>query len=71
MRKSAIDNSKTVNAGVVDSTDFRDARKLLGRKGLNPSKLLWILSADVYYKLLGLTPVETIEKFGTSATIVN
>lgn len=71
MRKAAIDNSKTLNAGTLDSTDFRSARKLLGRKGLNPSKLLWILSADVYYKLLGLTQVETIEKFGTAATFVN
>jgi len=71
MRKAAIDNSKTVNAGTLDSTDFRAARKLLGRKGLNPQKLLWILSADVYYKLLGLTQVETIEKFGTAATFVN
>ena len=71
MRKAAIDNSKTVNAGTLDSTDFRAARKLLGRKGLNPDKLLWILGPDVYYKLLGLTQVETIEKFGTAATFVN
>lgn len=70
-RKAAIDNSKTVNAWTLDSTDFRAARKLLGRKGLNPNDLLWILSPDVYYKLLGLTQVETIEKFGTAATFVN
>jgi len=70
-RKAAIDNSKTVNAGTLDSTDFRAARKLLGKKGLNPDKLLWILGSDVYYKLLGLTQVETIEKFGTAATFVN
>ena len=71
LRKAAITNSKTVNAGTLDSTDFRAARKLMWRKGLNPNELLWILSADVYYKLLGLTQVETIEKFGTAATFVN
>jgi len=71
MRKAAIDNSKTVDAGTLDSTDFRAARKLLGRKWLNPDKLLWILGADVYYKLLGLTQAETIEKFGTAATFSN
>ena len=71
MRKAAITNSKTVNAGTLDSTDFRAARKLLGKKGLNPDKLLWILSADVYYKLLNLTQAETIEKFGTAATFSN
>ena len=71
LRKSAITNSKTVNAGTLDSTDFRAARKLLGRKWLNPSELLWILSTDVYFKVLGLSQVETIEKFGGAATIVN
>lgn len=71
LRKSAITNGNTVNAGTLDSTDFRAARQKLGRKGLNPSKLLWVLSADVYYKILGLTQVETIEKFGTGATFVN
>jgi hypothetical protein len=71
LRKAAIDNSKTTSAGTLDSTDFRAARKSLGRKGLNPQKLLWVLSANVYYKLLGLTQVETIEKFGTAATFTN
>jgi HK97 family phage major capsid protein len=71
LRKSAITNSKTVNAGTLDITDFRAARKLLGKKGLNPAKLLWIVGAEVYYKILGLTQVETIEKFGSAATIVD
>jgi hypothetical protein len=71
MRKAAITNSKTVNAGTLELADFRRARKLLGRKGLDPSKLLWILGPDVYYKLLGLSQAETIEKFGSAATVVN
>jgi len=71
LRKSAITNAKTVNAGTLELVDFRAARKLMWRKWLDPSKLLWILWADVYYKLLGLTPVETIEKFGSAATVVN
>jgi len=33
----------TVNAGTLDSTDFRATRKLMGKKGLNPNKLLWIV----------------------------
>jgi hypothetical protein len=43
----------------------------MARKGLDPTKLLLIVSPDVYYKLLGLTPVETMEKYGSAATVVN
>ena len=71
LRKAAIDNSKTVNAWTLDLADFRAARKLLGRKGLNPDKLLWIIWPDVYYKLLWLSQAETIEKFWNAATVIN
>jgi len=71
LRKAAIDNSKTVNAWTLELADFRAARKLLWKKGLNPDKLLWIIWPDVYYKLLGLSQAETIEKFGSAATVVN
>lgn len=63
--------TNTINAGTLDLADFRDARKALGIKGLNPNDLLFIPSTDVYYKLLGLGQVETIEKFGGRATVVN
>ncbi len=71
LRKSAIDNSNTVNAGTLDITDFRAARVAMGDRGLEPSDLLWVVSSGVYFKILWLTQVETIEKFGTAATIVN
>ena len=70
-RKSAIDNSKTVNAWTLDATDFRDARALLWTKWLNPDNLIWAINTETYYKLLSLTQLETIEKFWNNATIVN
>jgi len=71
MRESALTNSMDVNAGTLDVSDIRDARKLMGLKGADPSKLLLVVGIDVYYKLLSLGQVETMEKFGGSATIVN
>lgn len=72
MFKSAITtNSKTVNAGTLDVADFRAARALLGNKGLDPTKLQLVFDTATYYKILGLGQVETIEKFGGRATIVN
>lgn len=70
-RKFAIDNSKTVNGGTLGVEDILAARKALGKKGLDPTKLLFICGPELYMKLLGLAQVETIEKFGGNATIQN
>lgn len=72
MRKSAIvTNSKTVNAGTLDIADIRSLRGQLGIKGAKPNNLLAIMDYSTYYKLLGLAQVETVEKFGLNATVVN
>ena len=69
--KSAIDNSATVNAGALELADVRSMRKSMGLKWLNPNDLLLVPSTDVYFKLLGLTQAETMEKFWGRATVVN
>lgn len=71
LRKYAIDDSRVINAWAMDLWDIRDARKLLGIKWVNPSDLIMLCDYGSYNNLLGLTPVETMEKFGTSATVVN
>lgn len=69
--KSITTATNTINAGTLDIADIRDARKALGRKGLDPTKLVLVVGTDVYFKLLGLGQVETVEKFGGRATILN
>lgn len=71
LRKAAIDNGLTVNAGALDLADIRTLRAKLGNKGLNPTDLVLGVGTDVYYKMLALTQAETVEKFGGAATIVN
>lgn len=71
LKKSIVTATNTINAGTLDMTDIRDARKALGTKGIDPSKLILAMDTSVYFKLLGLTQVETMEKFGNAATIVN
>jgi len=67
--KKAFTDSKTNNAGTLDSGDFIKLRSLLGKKGADPSKLAWIMNLETYYKMLNLAQVETVEKFGGAATI--
>lgn len=63
--------TNSINCGTLDVADIRDARKALGKKGLDPTKLVLAIGTDVYFKILGLGQVETVEKFGGRATIVN
>lgn len=60
-----------VDAGTLDLADIRAARKAMGKKGMNPSDLVLTVNQGVYFKLLGLTQAETMEKFGVNATVVN
>ena len=43
----------------------------MGVKGLNPANLVMIPDTATYFGLMNLTQVETVEKFGDSATIKN
>lgn len=69
--KKAFTDSKTLDVGTLDLADFRSVRKLLGVRGLDPKKLLCVINGDTYYKALSLAQVETIEKAGGYATVIN
>lgn len=60
-----------VNAWVLDLGDFRDWRSKMGVKGLDPTKIVAVIEPKTYFKLLGLSQIETIEKFGDAATVKN
>jgi len=72
LRKRAITDGLTVDAGAMDLADIREGRAMLPNgKGLNPNELLLGVGTDVYFKLLAFTQAETVEKFGGAATVVN
>lgn len=72
LRKTAISRSATVNASTnLDLTLIRSARALMGLKGMNPKDLVLVMDMGTYMDTLNLSEVETIEKFGGSATVVN
>lgn len=71
LRKHALTNSLDTSIGALDVADLRQARYSMGKRGQDPSKLILACDLGTYYKILGLSQVETIEKFGQSATIVD
>jgi len=70
LRKNALANGMTIDAGALELADIRAGRALMGQKGLNPSELIFGVWTDVYFKLLSLTQAETVEKFGNGATVL-
>jgi HK97 family phage prohead protease/HK97 family phage major capsid protein len=58
------------NTGAASIANLRSLRKDLGYWGLNPSEIVYVVSTDVYYDLLDDTLFQTMDKVGTSATLL-
>lgn len=72
VRKLAFEKGAAVDAGGnLDLSIIRSARAKMGAKGLKPTDLKLAVEQSVYFNLLGLSQVETVEKFGQAATVVN
>jgi len=53
------------------ATDLlRKMRAIMGRYGVNPAKLAWIVSINGYNQMLKNEDVRTIDKYGPNATLV-
>jgi len=72
LRKLALENSATVDfaGAAVTVTNARAMRNLMGRFGVSPRDLFWVVSPKGYHQMLALTEVSTVEKFGPNATIL-
>lgn len=72
LRKKAIDGGLDVNASgqVLSSTHIRKAFKQLGRLGVRKGDLLIIMSLSVSTGVLDWTNLQTVDKYGPSATIL-
>jgi HK97 family phage major capsid protein len=75
IRKLAFANS--ANGGTVDFVGAaitlakcRDMRTQMGKYGVNPADLRWIVSPKTINGFLALDEVTTVEKYGNAATVV-
>ncbi len=61
----------TFDCGTLNIANIRAARAGMGVYGVDTSNLVYICSIAGYHKLLGLSEVITVDKFGPRATILN
>lgn len=70
-RRAAQLAATTVDLATFDLTNLRKLRKAMGKYGVDTNQLVYVTGVSGYHKLLGLTEVLTVDKFGARATILN
>jgi len=69
LRKMAQDSNQ-VSLSTLSLANLRSMRSKMGKYGVDPSKLVYIVSASGFIKLLGIDEVVTLEKYGPNATVL-
>ena len=66
---SNTSQSNNHNAGVSDDM-FNGARALLGRYGVRPSQLVWIMDVNTFIRAQSVDQFRTMDKLGPNATLL-
>ena len=71
-RKLAITTAK-VDAGntTITSSMLRTLRKKMGKYGVDPNSLAWVVSISAYNQMLSLPEVITVDNYGPNAVILS
>lgn len=69
-RQVQLSSVTTVDGGTFTITSLRNARKQMGRYGVDPRKLMWVVSTQSYAAFLDLAEVITVDKYGPNATVL-
>lgn len=71
LRAIANDQSNKTDLSTFNLTNLRAMRKNMGKYGIMPSRLACVVGMAGYIKLLSLSEVVTVDKYGSNATILN
>lgn len=69
-RKLALAAAR-VDLSTLDISGLRALRAAMGKYGVNPNNLAWIAGISVFNKMLSLSEVLTVDKYGANATILS
>ena len=70
LRAMSLDQSYSRELATFTLSNLRLARADMGKYGIKPSDLAWVVSISAYLKLIDLDGVTTVDKYGPSATIL-
>lgn len=69
-RKLAATAAKA-DLSTFTTATLRGLRKLMGKYGINPNDLAYVVSVSTFYKMLALDEVSTVDKYGPAAVILS
>ena len=72
IKRALIDNANqavNVNAA-IDAATFNNVRAKMGRYGVRPAGMAYVMDISTYIKALGISDFTTLEKFGPAATLL-
>ena len=69
--RKLVTSSAKQDAGntAPDASDLRAVRKKMGKYGVDPNDLAWVVGPAGYYHIMNLTETKTVDKFGEEATL--
>jgi hypothetical protein len=70
LRALAHDNSLTADLGSLSITTIRGGRALMGRYGIKPSDVVWIVGMAGFMQMVNIPELTTVDKYGNNATIL-
>ncbi|MBU0517269.1 MAG: phage major capsid protein [Proteobacteria bacterium] len=70
-RKLALAGSKVDFGGVVTATLMRSLKASMGKYGVDPNKLAWIVGVSGIIKVMDVPEVKTVDKYGPLATLLS
>lgn len=72
LRKLAISGSlaTSLNTGGITYSNLMSLRKLMGKYAVGPSDLLWICGPQIYYEILEMDEVKTVDLIANQAVIL-
>lgn len=71
LRKKALAETATNTNAATTVANLAALRASMGKWGVNPANLAWIVGVTAFHALIQDDAVETVEKFGPNATILN
>ncbi len=71
LRKRALANAGSNGNGALTVALLHGIRSAMGKYGMNPADLAFIVGVSSYYDLIADSNVLTVDKFGPNATILN
>lgn len=70
LENSANGSTVTFSGAAISTSIARSMRTAMGKFGVNPRELVWIVSPKTYQEMKNLDEVTSVEKFGPMATIL-